>query len=224
LPVGLAPGQQPRRILVVDDVREGRDVAAEFLTQVGFEVRTASTGEGALEVHDAWHPDLILMDLRMPGMGGIEAMRRLKSAGSRAVLVAFTASSIAGAEEAARAVGAHDVLLKPYRESDMLHMIGRLLGLQYVYEAASLHASAPSTPATAALETELPALLRSVPAPIIEQLRAAALEARATRIEELADEVSKHSTGAAEIIRDMAGSFRYESLVEALDELSVKVP
>jgi PAS domain S-box-containing protein len=218
LPTGLKAGTPAPKILVVDDVKESTDVTSEFLTQVGFEVRTAATGETAIEVHDVWRPALILMDLRMPGMGGIEAIRRLRGARTSAVLVAFTASSIAGAEEEAHEAGADDILLKPYRESDMLHLIGERLGVQYDYERISQPVARQTTTTTVA--ATLPSLLTGVPSGLVEQLRAAALEARAQRIRQLADEVHGHSAVAAELIRDLAGSFRYEDLIEALDGTS----
>jgi PAS domain S-box-containing protein len=214
LPIGLKPGRHTPRILVVDDVRESRDVASELLTQVGFETQTASTGEEAIEIHDAWQPALVLMDLRMPGIGGIEAIRRLRQARSSAVLIAFTASSIAGAEEEARQAGADDILLKPYRESDMLHMIAERLGLEYEYERTSQRVERQTTTTTVA--ATLPVLLLGVPDGLIEQLRAAALEARAQRIEQLAHQVTVHSSEAGELIRDLARSFRYEDLIAAL--------
>jgi signal transduction histidine kinase/CheY-like chemotaxis protein len=220
LPVRLRPGQRSPKILVVDDVKENSDVTSELLTQLGFETRTASTGEEAIDVHDAWSPDLILMDLRMPGIGGIEAIRRLRRGDSKAVLVAFTASSIAGAEESAREVGAHDVLLKPYRESDLLHLIGERLGVQYVYESAADRSPSQRPAARSNTGAMLPGLLRGVPSGLLEQLKNAAVEARAQRLEELAEEVRSHSVEAAELIRILAGSFRYEVLQEALDEAS----
>jgi predicted ATPase/signal transduction histidine kinase/DNA-binding response OmpR family regulator len=78
--VGLAPDQAPPKILVVDDTDENRLLLVGLLEPAGFEVREAATGQQALEAWEAWRPDLILMDLRMPVMDGraaaVEIRRR----------------------------------------------------------------------------------------------------------------------------------------------------
>ena len=91
VPVRIA-GERPRpRILVVDDIATNRDLCRELLSRVGFETREASNGEEAFVVHETWHPDLVLMDLRMPGMNGFDATRRLRASGSKVRIVALTA-------------------------------------------------------------------------------------------------------------------------------------
>ena len=84
-------------------------------------------------MHDEWHPDLVLMDVRMPGMGGLEAVRRLRQGGSKAAIIAITASSLAEAESEARAAGVDAFVRKPYQEGELLAVIGEQLGVRYVY-------------------------------------------------------------------------------------------
>ncbi len=78
-------------------------------------------------------PQLVLMDVRMPGMGGLEAVRRLRESGSKTVIIAVTASSLAEAEEEARDAGADAFVRKPYQEGELLAVIGERLGVRYVY-------------------------------------------------------------------------------------------
>ena len=66
------------KVLIVDDVAVNRDVLAELLSGPRFETRTAADGTDAISIHADWRPDLVLIDLRMPGMGGLEAIRRLQ--------------------------------------------------------------------------------------------------------------------------------------------------
>ncbi len=213
-PARLAPDAPPRRLLVVDDVAEGREVVAELLASVGFDVRAVASGEEALMVHDAWRPDLVLMDLRMPGIGGIEAIRRLREAGSAAVLVAFTASSIDMADEEVYRVGADDLILKPSSDADLLHAIGRHLHVRYLYEEPRPHASSPAAGVSA---TELlAALLSVVPPALREALEVAALSARTGRIEELAREIAPVAPDAADAVRDLARTFQYDRILAAL--------
>jgi CheY-like chemotaxis protein len=66
-------------VLVVDDEPANRLLLVEMLTAVGFGTREARSGEEALTLATEWSPDAILMDVRMPGMGGLEAIRRLRA-------------------------------------------------------------------------------------------------------------------------------------------------
>jgi two-component system, cell cycle response regulator DivK len=83
----------PPLILLVDDFEDARDLYHDYLTYRGYRVTLASDGEGALREAAREKPDLILLDVRMPGMTGTEAMRRMK--GDPALhgvpIIAFTA-------------------------------------------------------------------------------------------------------------------------------------
>ncbi|MEO7034695.1 MAG: ATP-binding protein [Polyangiaceae bacterium] len=212
--LGLKPRQRKHKVLVVDDVPDNVNLAVSLLRAVGFEVQAASSGEAGLELHDAWHPDLVLMDLRMPGMGGLTAIRRLHAAGSSAVLVAFTASGFEELGCAARAAGAKEVVFKPYRETDLLETIAALLGLDLTYEGNGMEQMAAEPAAAASLAS----LLEGLPASLRQQLSEAVVQARAQRIEVLADEVSVFSSEAANQLRELVRDFRYDDLASALNE------
>ena len=67
-------------MLIVDDVPTNRELLDELLSRLGFCTRSAVDGEEAIVVHDEWLPDLVLMDVRMPGISGLDAIRILKAA------------------------------------------------------------------------------------------------------------------------------------------------
>jgi len=211
---GLEPGQPTRKVLVVDDVPDNLNLALSLLTAIGFDTLGAASAEAGLELHDTWQPHLVLMDLRMPGIGGIEGIRRLHAAGSSAKLVAFTASGFEELASAARAAGAVDVVFKPYRETQLLEKLASLLGVRLSYESAQVRA-APAEPAT---DTPLASLLQRVPAVLRERLREAVLQARAQRVESLANEVSSFSPEAASRVRALVRDFRYDDLASALGD------
>lgn len=77
---GLAAGQRPYRILIVDDDLYCRKLLADMLTSTGFAIREASDGEEAFQQWQQWRPHLIWMDMRMPGLDGYEATRRIRRA------------------------------------------------------------------------------------------------------------------------------------------------
>ena len=76
--VALAPGQNPFRILVVDDVEDNRVLMVKLLEAVGFTTREAENGQEAIQVWEAWEPHLIWMDMAMPVMDGFVATRRIR--------------------------------------------------------------------------------------------------------------------------------------------------
>lgn len=102
-------------ILVVDDEPEIRDLVGEFLTRRGYRVKTASGGENALATITAETPDLVLLDIYMPVVNGVEVLRRLKNADLLAKLgvIMLTASQEEPLLQEALALGAFDVLSKP---------------------------------------------------------------------------------------------------------------
>ena len=134
VPTGLEPGQPRNKVLIVDDVATNRELLDELLSGIGFSTRAAASGEEAIVVHDEWQPDLVLMDLRMPGIDGFEAVRQLRKSGSTAVIISVTASSEPGAERHAFEAGIDAFVRKPYREEVLLAIIGEHLGVRYTYE------------------------------------------------------------------------------------------
>jgi two-component system, sensor histidine kinase and response regulator len=122
-----APGATRRKVLIVDDVALNRDILSEFLSGLGFETRTAADGADAIPLDADWHPDLVLIDLRMSGMGGLEAIRTMRDGGSSAAIGALSASALDEDERLALAFGADFFLLKPYDYGDLLDKISRVL-------------------------------------------------------------------------------------------------
>jgi PAS domain S-box-containing protein len=216
IPAGLAPNQPDWKVLIVDDVPTNRDLLDELLSRVGFLTRTAASAEEAIVVHDEWRPHLVLMDLRMPGMDGLEAIRRLRRSGSTAAIFAVTASGLADTENEARESGVDAFVRKPYREGALLAAIGERLGACYLYGAF-----VPGTPdrvhRVGAEQSTLSQRLHRLPPALINQLREAAIEGRAKRIELLADLVEQHSEDVAADVRALARHFQYDALVSALE-------
>jgi two-component system, cell cycle response regulator DivK len=116
-------------VLVVDDVDHGREIFAEYLEFRGFRVATAADGLEALEKAFDLKPDLILMDLSLPGIDGWEATRRLKQdERTRGIpVIALTAHALASAHEKAREVGCSSVVTKPCLPRDLEQEVRRQL-------------------------------------------------------------------------------------------------
>ena len=216
-PTGIDARDTARKVLVVDDHAPNRSILQELLTRVGFEVRAARSGEEAIAAHELWKPDLILMDLRMPGIGGIEATRRLRAGGCTSVIIALTSSGFDDAKQDGLAAGASDVIWKPYLERDLLQRIATLLGIRYVHDSGAARRTQTSVIATVTETTELSLLLKTVPQALRAQLHEAVVRVRPQRIDMLAAQIGEHSAEAAARIRALAQDFNYDGLGVALD-------
>jgi CheY-like chemotaxis protein len=108
-------------ILVVDDEQEIRDLLREFLTRRGYCVKTASGGEEALKAIKAGAPNLVLLDIYMPGLNGVAVVRHLKQANllSKLGVIMLTASQEEPLLQEALDLGAFDVLSKPVNLDDL---------------------------------------------------------------------------------------------------------
>jgi CheY-like chemotaxis protein len=119
---------RPMRVVLVEDAPFLRYAFARLLRMYGFEVREAVDGFDALESIAEFRPDLVLTDLMMPDMDGIELIKRLHDDPKTANLpvVAITADSTEQAERQAREAGAREVIIKPIDFTSLLDQIHAL--------------------------------------------------------------------------------------------------
>ncbi len=213
IPIRLASDQEPPRVLVADDVSGNRDLMSALLIPMGFQVRLVSSGEDALVAEADWHPDLVLMDAQMPGIGGLESIRRLRARSSAAKIILITASGLGELRIEGLAAGADLVLFRPMQDTDLLEQIGHLLGTRFVYEDPDLApAEAPRKDAALA-----PAVLfAALPTALLTELHDAAQAARVVAVEDIAKRVQSLSPQAAEAIRSCTRDFRFEALVAGI--------
>ncbi|MFL6336565.1 MAG: sigma-54-dependent transcriptional regulator [Pyrinomonadaceae bacterium] len=116
-----------KSILVVDDEKPQREILEAILTDAGYDVTTASSGEAALRIQRERRFDLALTDLKMTGMDGIELLSKLLAYDSSIIVILLTAhGSIESAKEALRR-GAFDYLEKPFDSETLLDTIRRAL-------------------------------------------------------------------------------------------------
>ena len=123
------PDPIPPLVLVVDDVAHGREIFAEYLEFRGFRVATAADGLEALDKAFELLPDIILMDLSLPGLDGWEATRRLKGDERTRMIpiIALTAHALASAHDKAMAAGCDSVVTKPCVPKDLEAEVRRQL-------------------------------------------------------------------------------------------------
>jgi two-component system cell cycle response regulator DivK len=118
------------RILVVDDNEDNRQILIDLLSGAGYEVIEAVTGLDAVTIATREVPDLVLMDIQLPGIDGHEATRRIKSqpALARIPVIAVTSYALAGDDRKAAEAGCDDYVTKPYSPRALLAKVRVILG------------------------------------------------------------------------------------------------
>ncbi len=114
-------------ILIVDDDDQLRQSFARLLADEGYDVRTATTGERGIDEVKAKSPDLVIMDVRMPGISGISALDEIRLLDSRLPVIIMTAFGTTETAIEATKKGAFDYILKPFEIPDVLALIERAI-------------------------------------------------------------------------------------------------
>jgi CheY-like chemotaxis protein len=196
-----------RRILIVDNEAVDRELLAGVLAPLGFLIDQAASGEECLEVLPRFRPDVILMDLAMPGMDGwetIRAIRRDRLSDARIAIV--SANAFDKGLENDLGIAADDFVTKPVRFDELLDWLGRALALDWV-EAVEAPA-APAADASALPPAEALAALR-------EQVDAGYMRG----IQRELDQLEAEQPQCADFVRRaraLAQSFRIDDLAALL--------
>ncbi len=119
-----------RRILVVEDHEENRRIMRDLLTAAGYEMIEALTGEEGITLAERERPDLILMDIQLPGLDGYETTRRIKAQPAlRAIpIIAVTSYALSGDDVKALEAGCDAYVTKPFSPRALLAKMREFLG------------------------------------------------------------------------------------------------
>ncbi len=215
-----APALQPGRlrgteILVVEDNLMNQLVVRELLETAGATVTVAGNGREAMEQVELRAFNLILMDLQMPELGGIEATQRLRASGYTVPIVAMTASAMPGDAQRCLDVGMNAYLSKPLDLTRMSDILERLLGLE--------PAAAPAAPAARAAEvTPTPELTA-----LMDKLRSQLHRSDSSAVDTL-DRIREALDGATkprsfrELVQ-LVDAFSFEAALAKLEQASAEL-
>jgi PAS domain S-box-containing protein len=215
--IGLQAGQQIPKIMVVDDQFENRDWLVKLLGLVGLSAQSAVDGDASVRHWEQWNPDLILMDIHMPVMDGLEATRRIKATarGAKTIIIALTASTLDDERLATLESGVDDFIAKPCDENELFAKLGQHLNLAYCYEESGVEDGQPFD-GTPALSVEK---LRRLPRDLLEKLRQATLMGNKRLMDKLILEIGeKGSAESTNALRRLIDSYDYDSLAHSLEE------
>src|SRR5690349_6131370 len=126
--VGGVRAMEQKVVLVVDDEEALRTYLAELLGMAGYQVRTAAGGQQALEMLSGGAFDVVLLDVILPDLSGLEVLKRYRADGGTAPVIVL--SALAGADDAMRAMklGASDYISKPFNREEMDAALARAFG------------------------------------------------------------------------------------------------
>ncbi len=132
---GLRPETCRPTVLVVDDRTDNRAILRDVLAPIGFEVKEAKDGPEALQIYSECAPDIVLMDIRMPGMDGYEATNKIRAlpGGKDTPVIAVTASVFDVDKIQVAGAGMQGYLRKPFLQEELLTQLQQALDLTYRY-------------------------------------------------------------------------------------------
>ncbi len=213
--VAIAPNQPTYKVLITDDKWANRQILFKLLQPMGFDLREARNGVEAVEIWEAWQPDLIWMHLRMPVMDGFEATRRIKSGpnSENTAIIAVTASAFDEERANIEAIGSDDFLRRPYRIADVYAMMEKHLGVRFVYDDAEEIAP---TEETVQIQPES---LAAVSPEIRAELEAAIQRLDVETIELLIAQIREQDESLAIAMDILTQDFKYDQILEALQQI-----
>ena len=205
----LGYGGRRRLILIADDHDENRQLLRQMLEPVGFDVELASDGGEALARAAARGPDLVVMDLRMPGVNGFGAAEQIRALPGLAGVPVIAASASSADLERAQADPSFALCLrKPFQAVELLDAIEHLLGLSWRYgEEGATGGDDPAGP------------LQLPPVAVLEELLDAARLGKLVRVEQRVLELERSDPGYAAFTRKvhaLARGFEEERLIALL--------
>jgi DNA-binding response OmpR family regulator len=133
-------------ILVVDDEPHIREVVGSYLAREGHEVRYAGDGEAALASAIESEPDLIVLDVMLPGRSGFDVLREIRAAGRRSAVIMLTARDDVIDRVAGLEIGADDYVTKPFEPRELVARVGAVLRRAATAAPTPASALTPATP------------------------------------------------------------------------------
>ena len=121
-----------QKILVVDDEHFVRNLLAEFFTPLGYQVITTEDGNEALELAAREAPDVILLDVVMPGLDGAQVCKALRASEKTALIPVIMMTGFPGAAIDVRQSAPDDLVMKPFMLSDLLKRVKAIIAIRHV--------------------------------------------------------------------------------------------
>jgi two-component system CheB/CheR fusion protein len=212
--IGLAADQPQYKILVVDDQADCRQLLMLMLGSLGFEMLEAANGLEAISQFEQHQPQLILMDIKMPVMNGLEAIQRIKTTpeGEATVMIAVLASALNDSQEEMLNNCCDDMIFKPIREEVLLNKIAEFLGVRYVYAS-----EATESPADNNKQQELRLAIEKLNQMSNEwrsQVSNAAIACDLQKVLQLLEEIPEAQLSLKELLNRLADEYQFDAIAQ----------
>jgi CheY-like chemotaxis protein len=210
---------QDYRLLVAEDSPENRILLVTLLKSMGFHVREAVNGREAVEIWRQWQPHLIWMDIRMPEMDGIRAIREIRKlpTGNETKIIALTAFAFEEDREKVLLAGGDDYVRKPYTETDIFHQLEKHLGIQFQY-AERYAPSSEEESAESPDRQEFTAMLDALPEETLARFDEAVRLGDVNGIEKGVAEIGGTHPRLGRFLKKLADLYAYDEIVRCLDD------
>jgi DNA-binding response OmpR family regulator len=209
------PGTKPAKVLVVDDTPANVKLLADLLSVKGYEVATAANGEDGLKRLAETRPDLVLLDVMMPGMNGYEVCRAIRADKSNGILPVVMVTSLDPTQERIKGLeaGADDFLTKPINQPELLARVKSLLRIKQLYDQlGELNAGLEKRVAEQVAEVERLARLKRFVSPRVGELILAG---------EVDDPLKTHRREITVVFTDLRGFTAFSDGAEPEEVMSV---
>lgn len=203
----LSPEMKGLKVAIVDDRFENRDILHKKLDPLGFDTRMAENGKEAVELYKEWKPDIILMDVVMPVMNGVEATRQiLKIAGNHEVKIfVVSASALESEQKEIMEIGATVFIKKPVMFNLLLAEMHNKAGVKFIYREKK--------------KKEI--IKNSIPSDMPEHLKVRFLEASEegnfTLLQDLLETLEKETGKSFKFIEDCINEMEFEAIINWME-------
>jgi len=202
--------------LIVDDVQENRDILAKMLIDVGVSIREAENGQEAINQIQCEKPDIVFMDIRMPVMDGIMAIKHIVTqfADNDITCVAISASTLHHQSQNILDAGFHAFISKPFRFEMVYDCLVEYLNVKFDYEELKQ--------LNDVIENELSVSDLCIPQEIYKSLYSAAELSEITEMESLLETMAnsdQHQQRLAQIIQKFLSDYDIDSILEVLEDV-----
>jgi signal transduction histidine kinase/CheY-like chemotaxis protein len=211
--VGLEPRQPRYKMLIVDDKADNRKLLVSLFNPFGFELRQAENGQQAIDIWQAWEPDIVWMDMRMPVMDGYQATKYIKSTdrGQKTPVIAVSASSFEEGRVVVMQSGCDDFLRKPFKEHELFQLAHKHLGIRFIYDETEF----PNQVETSNILT--PEAVQTLPVGLRNRLSEAIDLGDMEIINDILEEIANYDQEIAKALRRMVDYFEYDCIANLLE-------
>jgi PAS domain S-box-containing protein len=214
---GLADDQKAPLTLIIDDHNTNRDILSQLLKPMGFEILEASNGEEAIDIIINYKPKLILMDLVMPKMSGLQLLENIHQASDNSdpLIIGITASTVESDIQKLLANGVAAVLRKPLHFEQLIETLEKHLSLKFTYDQNNKEFDK----LLMMTKPELTSQLQQLPTSLINSLISSIQSGNITALRHLVSEIEQSNKPLADHLSEMVEGYELNNLEELLSNV-----